>query len=170
MGAEPAPLRQPDGRRFLRNGCRLSVRHGERGGNLLDAAVCGAATAGLTLAIAPARVQSDDVMLLRAMLVLAMMLNGTALPPAAATDNAPDIAAHAGYHGMDHPSDQAPAGQPFSDCCDGMGCGCGCAGPQMVTPPVAAMLRAWDRATAVFASEVAPFSASLIAAPFRPPA
>lgn len=124
----------------------------------------------MTLAIAPARVQSDGVTVLRALLVLALMLNGTAMPSAAAMDDAPGAGTHAGHHGMDHPSDQAPADQPIGDCCDGMGCGCGCAGPQMVPLPVAATPRAWDRAPAVFIFKFAPFSARLIAAPFRPPA
>ena len=122
------------------------------------------------LAVAPERAQSDGVTVLRALLVLALMLNGTAMPPAAAMDDAPDAATHAGHHGMDHPPDQTPADQPTDDCCDGMGCGCGCAGPQMVPLPVAATLRTWDKAPAVLIIKVAPFAASPIAAPFRPPA
>ena len=116
------------------------------------------------------RAQSDGVSLLRALLVLALMLNGTAMPPAAAMDDAPDAATHAGHHGMDHASQQAPADEPADDCCDGMGCGCGCAGPQMIPLPVAATPRIWDGAPAVLTFKLAPFSASLIAAPFRPPA
>ncbi|HUO81789.1 MAG TPA: hypothetical protein VM616_02905, partial [Gammaproteobacteria bacterium] len=116
------------------------------------------------------RVQSDGVTVLRALFVLALMLNGAAPPPAAAMDDAPDAATHAGHHGMDHPSDQAPADQPTDDCCVGMGCGCGCAGPQMVPLPVATPLRIWDRASAVPTLEGVRFSASLIVAPFRPPA
>jgi hypothetical protein len=116
------------------------------------------------------RAQSDGVTLIRALLVLALMLNGAASPPAAAMDDASGAATHSGHHGMDHPSDQVPADQSFGDCCDGMGCGCGCAGPQMVPLPVAATPRAWDRAPAVFTFKVAPFSASLVTAPFRPPA
>jgi hypothetical protein len=122
------------------------------------------------VAITPARAQSDGVTLIRALLVLALMLNGAAPPPAAAMNDAPDAATHAGHQGMDHPSDQAPDDQPFGDCCDGMGCGCGCAGPQMVPLPVVATPRAWDRASAVPTLEGVRFSASLIVVPFRPPA
>jgi hypothetical protein len=122
------------------------------------------------LAIAPARAQSDGVSLLRALLVLALMLNGTAMPPAAAMDDAPDAATHAGHHGMDDAPDEAPADKASGDCCDDIGCGCGCAGPQTVPLPVAGTLRAWDRAPAAFTFKVAPFSASLVTAPFRPPA
>jgi len=113
-------------------------------------------------------------MVLRALLALALMLNGTALPPAMAASDVLDAAAHAGHHGPGYLPDQAPAhdpdDSPASDCCDGMGCGCGCAGPQLVPLPVAATSRAWDGAPAVFILASAPFSASLIAAPFRPPA
>jgi hypothetical protein len=98
------------------------------------------------------------------------MLNGSAMPPAVAMNDAPDSATHAGHHGMDHSSDQAPADKPLGDCCDGLGCGCGCAGPQTVPLPVTGMLRAWDRAPEIFTFKVAPFSASLVTAPFRPPA
>ncbi len=122
------------------------------------------------LAIATAQAHSDGVTLIRALLVLALMLNGAAPPPAAAMDDAPDAATHAGHHGMDHPSDQAPADKPLGDCCEGMGCGCGCAGPQTLSLPVAVPLRAWDRAPAVPTLEGVRFSASLIVAPFRPPA
>ncbi|MEX2150150.1 MAG: hypothetical protein WD793_08035 [Steroidobacteraceae bacterium] len=122
------------------------------------------------LAIAPAQAHSDGVTLIRALLVLALMLNGAAPPSAATMDVAPDAATHAGHHGMDHPSDQAPADKPLGDCCDGMGCDCGCAGPHMVPVPVAATLRAWDRAPAVPTLEGVRFSPSLIVAPFRPPA
>lgn len=105
--------------------------------------------------------------LIRALFVLALMLNGAAPPPAAAMDDAPDAATHAGHQGMDH---QAPDDQPSGDCCDGTGCDCGCAGPQMVPLLVAATPRAWDKAPAVPTLEGVRFSASLIVAPFRPPA
>lgn len=116
------------------------------------------------------RVQSDGVPVLRALFVLALMLNGTVLPHASAMDDAPDAATEAGHHGMEHSSEQAPADKPIGDCCDGMGCGCGCAGPQTVPLPVAGTLRAWDRAPAAFTCKVAPFSSSPVTAPFRPPA
>jgi hypothetical protein len=113
-------------------------------------------------------------LMLRALLALTLVLNGTAIPAAGAADMAPDAAAHAGHHGPDQGSHHTPGGDPAdsptSDCCDGNACNCGCAGPQLVSLPFAAAPRAWAMTPAVFTFESVPFSASLISTPFRPPA
>lgn len=113
---------------------------------------------------------------LRAMLATALILNGMAMPPAAAMhgNGAVDTASHAGHH----PPDSAPsdshadhsAGLPGDDCCDGANCDCGCAVPQVGTPPVTVTRMALRAALLEFAFVMKTFHSSPLAAPFRPPA
>lgn len=117
--------------------------------------------------------------LLHALLVLAVMLIGIAIPAAgAATGISPNATAHADHHGPDpmpdHRSGHAqlddPADSPMTDCCDGMACGCGCIGSQGVSMPATETLRAWAVPPGVITPLSAPSGANLIATPFRPPA
>ena len=113
-------------------------------------------------------------MLLRALLALALMLNGTALPPAAATGTPPNHATHAHQHVPNGLPDQAPAGDlapgPATDCCDGKACDCGCTAPQAGPLRRAATSRAWTAVPVRPATVNAPYASSLISTPFRPPA
>jgi hypothetical protein len=112
-------------------------------------------------------------MVCRVFLALALILNGTAMPPAVAMDPVSSDPAHAGHH-----LPGSTPGQPSTDdagdlpgsCCDRMGCDCGCAGPQAVPFTAVAAPGAWDRAPALSVPSSTRLLPNLIAAPFRPPA
>lgn len=111
---------------------------------------------------------------LRALLAVFLLLNSMAMPPATAMHAAGGMASHAGHHQSMPAPDTMPAhhghGSPAGDCCDGMGCDCGCAMSQAATPPTALPRTAWQAALPEFAFVVKSFDSSPLAAPFRPPA
>ena len=112
-------------------------------------------------------------MVCRVLLALALVLNGTAIPPAVAMDAPASDPAHAGHHMPGSQPDQSSSddtGNLPGSCCDGMGCDCGCAGPQAVPFTAIATPGAWDRVPGLSVLSGTPILANLIAAPFRPPA
>jgi hypothetical protein len=120
------------------------------------------------------RAQANHVNALRALLAVILLLNGTAMPAAAAIHAAAGAARHASHDQPGHAPGSAPghhsSGAVGGDCCDGMGCDCGCAVSQAATPPVALPRTAWRAALPEFAFIVKSFDSSPLAAPFRPPA
>jgi len=110
---------------------------------------------------------------LRAVLVLAVVMNGTALPSAASAMATTDTGLHSEHGGHGGMSDENRSGQPTdmssTDCCDGTACGCGCAVPATILSLVLAP-RAYESSPAnvIFVETLHPSSA--IGALFRPPA
>ena len=112
--------------------------------------------------------------MLHALLVLALMLNGTAIPAVATAAAAPDIAPHAQHHGHGGMQDQAPADVPTDvpapDCCDGKTCGCGCTVPQATVLRPITVPRDWANPPAGTVLVNKFHVSGVIGAPFRPPA
>lgn len=103
--------------------------------------------------------------------MLSVVLNGTALPSAAAGMSTGDAGMHHAGHGgaPDQGPDRLPADDFPMDCCDGGACGCGCVMPATVIAPVLPPVPyQHDVADAKFVDSLHPLSA--IGAPFRPPA
>lgn len=112
-------------------------------------------------------------MVCRVLLALALILNGTAMPPAAAMAAASDAADHSGHHMPNPPAGQAAtdeSGELPGSCCYGIGCDCGCAGPHAVPLAAGAAPGAWNATPAASGFSSALLLPDLIAAPFRPPA
>jgi hypothetical protein len=114
------------------------------------------------------------VILIRALLAVALILNGMAVTPAVAMHAAPGVASHSDHHPQgpapgdshaDHSSDV-----PGGDCCEGAACDCGCAVPQAASLPVMAPYATWQAALPEFAFAVKSFHSGPRATPFRPPA
>ena len=109
-------------------------------------------------------------LLLRALLVLSVMLNGAAISTAGAV---PDTSLHARHHGHDDMRDKAmtgdPANQPATDCCDGEACGCGCTASPATLPPII-VRREWTSSQPCTFRVSTFHTLSVFGVPFRPPA
>lgn len=112
-------------------------------------------------------------MMLRALVVLALVVNGPVLP-AAAVDAAPDTARQAGHPGPGHepgPAMPDPNGGGHGiDCCDepSSDCDCGCVAPQVFSFPAAPFPAVRDRAPTVAPPLDATPAALARTPPFRP--
>jgi len=76
---------------------------------------------------------STAQVLVRVLLALAVILNGTAIPGDASAADASDAGMHSEHQGHGDMAGETPADAPahssFTDCCAGGSCGCGCAAP-----------------------------------------
>lgn len=117
---------------------------------------------------------ANRVIVLRVLLAVALILNGMAVPPAVAMHAIAGAASHSGHHAPDTAPGQShadhSAGMPGGDCCEGLGCDCGCTVPQAATLPITLPRTAWRVALPEFTFVVKSFHSSPLAAPFRPPA
>lgn len=112
---------------------------------------------------------------LHALLALAVMLSGMALPAASAGIEEPDAPATSAHH-MGHGTapERAPTGSepeaPMTDCCQAGDCDCGCTAPQVLAPRMAAtpQIPAVLPAAAVLLG--IPRVSDTEGVPFRPPA
>ena len=123
-------------------------------------------------------------MIVRTLIAVMLLLNGLAVPPASATHvGAGEVSPSHDGHGPDPtPADPGPDGSHAhhstdvsndmagGDCCETVGCDCGCAAPHATTLPVSLPRGSWGLALPEFTFAVKSFHSSPIAAPFRPPA
>jgi hypothetical protein len=112
-------------------------------------------------------------MLRRVLLGLALMMNGTAMPPAVAT-GMPPVPTHARENAPDGLPDPTlagdPAHSPATNCRDAKASECGCTASQAHALRQTATSRASNAPPARPAAVNAPYASSLISTPFRPPA
>lgn len=118
--------------------------------------------------------QARAVIVLRALFAVILLLNGLAMPPAHAMHATGGMASHAGHHSPMPAPESMPGhqghGAPAGDCCNGMGCSCGCAVPHALILPVMSPLPVLLPAFPEFTFVVKSFDSDPLTAPFRPPA
>lgn len=112
--------------------------------------------------------------LIRALIALALLLNGMAMPPATAMHMAAGAVSHAGHEAPvpdqagshDHQSTSMPDG----NCCEDMSCDCGCTVPQTTSLSMSSPRTSWRAELPDFTFVVKSIHSSPHSAPFRPPA
>ena len=114
------------------------------------------------------------MIVLRALVAVLLILNGLVTQPAYAMHARDGMASHAAHHQSMPAPDTMPAnhghGGPPTDCCNGVGCNCGCAVPHTLSLPIVQLPPVGRAPLSEFTFIVKSFDSTPHATPFRPPA